>query len=82
MDADGKLVAELAKSDMTKFSKLGLRPVEMLTFKAAMVKRTFTECCTSLRSSSRRLSIRFLSAFMPARHSGGARDVHDAESPD
>jgi len=34
-DADGKLVAELARSDMTKFKKLGLKPVELLKFKAA-----------------------------------------------
>jgi dipeptidyl-peptidase-4 len=35
MDANGKLVAELARSDMTKFEELGLRPVELFTFKAA-----------------------------------------------
>jgi dipeptidyl-peptidase 4 len=35
MDVDGKKVAELAKSDLTDFDKLGLRRVELLTFKAA-----------------------------------------------
>jgi dipeptidyl-peptidase-4 len=35
MDAEGKLVAELAQSDTTKFKKLGLKPVELLKFKAA-----------------------------------------------
>ena len=33
--ADGQLVAELAKSDLTRFKKLGLKPVELLQFKAA-----------------------------------------------
>lgn len=33
--AAGDLVAELAKSDLTKFKKLGMRPVELLEFKAA-----------------------------------------------
>ena len=35
LDANGKVVAELAKSDMTKFNQLGLKKVEMFTFKAA-----------------------------------------------
>ncbi len=35
MTADGRFRAELARSDVTKFRKLGLRPVELLTFKAA-----------------------------------------------
>jgi len=35
VDADGKVLAELAKSDTTKFDKLGLKRVELLTFKAA-----------------------------------------------
>src|SRR5205085_2061321 len=34
-DSQGTLVAELARSDLTKFIKLGLRPVELLEFKAA-----------------------------------------------
>jgi dipeptidyl-peptidase 4 len=34
-DADGRLVAELATSDLTKFRKLGFKPVELLQFKAA-----------------------------------------------
>lgn len=34
-DAEGKLIAELAASDLTKFKKLGLHPVELLQFKAA-----------------------------------------------
>jgi dipeptidyl-peptidase-4 len=33
--ADGGFVAELARSDLTKFKKLGLKPVELLRFKAA-----------------------------------------------
>ncbi len=35
MDAGGKRIEELATSDMAKFKKLGLKPVELLTFKAA-----------------------------------------------
>jgi dipeptidyl-peptidase 4 len=34
-DAQGKGVAELARSDLAKFKKLGLKPVELLKFKAA-----------------------------------------------
>jgi dipeptidyl-peptidase-4 len=34
-DAEGKAVAELAKSDTTKFETLGLKKVELFTFKAA-----------------------------------------------
>ncbi|MGB9893294.1 MAG: DPP IV N-terminal domain-containing protein [Candidatus Saccharicenans sp.] len=33
--ADGKLVTELAKSDLTKFEALGLKKAELFTFKAA-----------------------------------------------
>jgi dipeptidyl-peptidase 4 len=35
LDADGKVVAELAKSDMSKFEAMGLQKVEMFTFTAA-----------------------------------------------
>jgi dipeptidyl-peptidase 4 len=35
MDAEGRLVEELATSDMTRFKKIGLKPVELLRFKAA-----------------------------------------------
>jgi dipeptidyl-peptidase-4 len=35
LDANGKVVAELAKSDLTKFNQLSLKKVEMFTFKAA-----------------------------------------------
>jgi dipeptidyl-peptidase 4 len=35
IDADGKVVAELAKSDTTKFDQLGLKKVEMFTYTAA-----------------------------------------------
>src|SRR5204862_4532271 len=35
MDAEGKLVAELAKSDTTKFDQLGLKRVELIKYKAA-----------------------------------------------
>jgi len=34
-DADGRCLAELARSDLTEFHKLGLKPVELLQFKAA-----------------------------------------------
>ncbi len=34
-DASGKMVAELAKSDLSKFTALGLKPVELYTYKAA-----------------------------------------------
>jgi dipeptidyl-peptidase-4 len=34
-DAEGNRVAQLAASDMTRFRKLGLKPVELLNFKAA-----------------------------------------------
>jgi dipeptidyl-peptidase-4 len=34
-DAEGNRVAQLAGSDMTRFRKLGLKPVELLEFKAA-----------------------------------------------
>jgi dipeptidyl-peptidase-4 len=35
MDANGKLVAEVAKSDIAKFEQLGLEKVELFTFTAA-----------------------------------------------
>lgn len=35
VDADGLVMAELAASDTTKFRQLGLKPVELLSFKAA-----------------------------------------------
>jgi dipeptidyl-peptidase 4 len=35
VDAKGKVLAELAKSDLTKFDELGLKKVEMITFTAA-----------------------------------------------
>lgn len=35
MDANGRVVAEIAKSDLTNFERLGLEPVELFTFKAA-----------------------------------------------
>jgi dipeptidyl-peptidase 4 len=35
MNSNGTLVAELARSDMTRFKKFGLKPVELLKFKAA-----------------------------------------------
>src|SRR5207244_370063 len=34
-DAAGRLVQELARSDLNRFRKLGLRPPELLKFKAA-----------------------------------------------
>ncbi|HLV79601.1 MAG TPA: DPP IV N-terminal domain-containing protein [Chthonomonadaceae bacterium] len=40
MDADGKILAELAKSDLTKFNQLGLEREELLTFHAADGKTT------------------------------------------
>lgn len=33
-DAEGAFIAELARSDMSKFKQLGLKPVELLQFKA------------------------------------------------
>ena len=41
VDASGKAVAEIAKSDLTKFNELGLKKAEMFTYKAADGKR----CC-------------------------------------
>ncbi|MEO5797806.1 MAG: DPP IV N-terminal domain-containing protein, partial [Gemmatimonadales bacterium] len=35
MDANGKVLSELAKSDMSKFESLGLKKVEMFTYTAA-----------------------------------------------
>jgi dipeptidyl-peptidase-4 len=35
IDSDGKVIEELAKSDMTKFDQLGLRRVELIRYKAA-----------------------------------------------
>ena len=35
IDANGKVIAELAKSDVAKFQQLNLKPVELFTFKAA-----------------------------------------------
>ena len=40
LDANGKVVAELAKSDLTKFDSLGLKKVEMFTYLAADGKTT------------------------------------------
>jgi len=40
VDTDGKIVAEIAKSDLTKFEQLGLKKVEMFTYKAADGKTT------------------------------------------
>ena len=39
-DADGKKIAELAKSDLTKFEKLGLKKTERISFTAADGKTT------------------------------------------
>ena len=55
IDASGRVVAELAKSDMTKFESLGLRKTEMFTFQAADGK-------TALRGT-----IQFPSNFDPSR---------------
>ncbi|MBE0674907.1 MAG: DPP IV N-terminal domain-containing protein [Bacteroidales bacterium] len=35
VDMKGKVVRELAQADLTKFKEIGLRPVEMFTYKAA-----------------------------------------------
>ena len=35
LDANGKLIAELAKSDLTKFEQLGLKKIELFTYLAA-----------------------------------------------
>ncbi len=55
LDANGKVLAELAKSDLTKFDSLGLRKVEMFTYLAADGK-------TSLHGM-----ISFPSTFTPSR---------------
>jgi len=55
VDATGKVVAELASSDMSKYSQLGLKKAEMFTYKAADGK-------TTLRGI-----INFPSSFDPAK---------------
>src|SRR5262249_49039211 len=35
VNGDGEVLIELAKSDTSRFDKLGLKPVEMITYKAA-----------------------------------------------
>ena len=35
LDSNGKVIAELARSDMTRFHELGLKPVELFTFTSA-----------------------------------------------
>jgi dipeptidyl-peptidase-4 len=35
LDGGGKVLGQLAKSDLTRFTQLGLKPVEMFTYKAA-----------------------------------------------
>jgi len=40
VDGGGKVVAEIAKSDLTKFTALGLKKAEMFTYKAADGKTT------------------------------------------
>jgi dipeptidyl-peptidase-4 len=55
VDAAGKVVAEVAKSDLTRFEELGLKKAEMFTYKAADGK-------TTLRGL-----IQFPSGFDPAR---------------
>ena len=55
VDAEGRVVSEIAKSDLTKFNELGLKKPEMFTYKAADGK-------TTLRGL-----IQFPSTFDPAR---------------
>ena len=55
VDAGGKVIAELAQSDLTKFNALGLKKAEMFTYKAA-------DGTTTLRGL-----IQFPSNFDPAR---------------
>ena len=55
VDSDGRIVAELAKSDTTRFDQLGLKKVEMITYTAADGK-------TTLRGL-----VHFPSTFDPAR---------------
>jgi dipeptidyl-peptidase-4 len=40
VDASGKVVADIAKSDLTKFNELGLKKAEMFTYRAADGKTT------------------------------------------
>jgi len=83
VSAEGKVLAELAKSDLTKFDKLGLKKVELLKFKAA-------DGTTDLYGM-----LHFPSDFDPAKKypllvsvyagpetNGGAGDVPDAERAD
>jgi dipeptidyl-peptidase-4 len=55
VDASGKVVADLAQSDMTKFNELGLKKAELFTYKAA-------DGTTTLRGL-----IQFPSDFDPSR---------------
>lgn len=40
LDSNGKVIADLAKSDLTRFEQLGLKKAEMFTYKAADGKTT------------------------------------------
>ena len=55
VDASGKVLADIAKSDLTKFEQLGLKKAEMFTYKAADGKTTLHGL------------IQFPSAFDPSR---------------
>ena len=53
VDVTGKVVAQVAKSDMTKFEKLGLKKVEMFTYLAADGKTTlYGTICVSVELRS------------------------------
>ena len=53
LDASGKVLAQLAKSDLTKFNALGLKKVEMFTYKAADGQTTlYGTICVSVEFRS------------------------------
>ena len=62
VDANGKVVGELAKTDLTKFNELGLKKVEMYTYQTADGKATLHGM------------IHFPSNFDPTQEVSGARE--------
>ena len=78
---NGKVVAELAKSDMTRFDQLGLKRVELFTFKAADGK---TELHGMLHKPSNfdpnKKYPLLVTRVRRAGHERRARDVHDCRA--
>ncbi len=83
VDADGSVVAELAKSDTTKFDQLGLKRVELIKYKAA---DGVTELHGLLHFPSNFDPNKEISAagqrLRRAGHKRRARDIHAAERAD